>query len=44
VTTYGAGTARCKVQSWSTSANVNVLCFDATGAPADSRFNVSFVD
>jgi hypothetical protein len=44
VTTYGAGTARCKVQSWSASANVNVLCFDATGAPADSRFNVDFVD
>jgi hypothetical protein len=46
VTAYGSGPTRCKVQSWGSTvnANVNVLCFDAAGAPADSRFVVDYVD
>jgi hypothetical protein len=44
VTAYGAGTARCKVQSWTSTASVNVLCFDAAGAPVDSRFVVDYID
>ena len=32
--------------SWGggTNETVNVLCFDATGAPADSRYVVTFGD
>jgi hypothetical protein len=46
VTAYGAGSTRCKVQSWTTSGAaklVNIRCFDTAGAPADSRYVLDFV-
>jgi hypothetical protein len=46
VTAYGAGSTRCKVQSWNTSGAaklVNIRCFDTAGAPADSRYVLDFV-
>jgi hypothetical protein len=46
VTAYGAGSTRCKVQSWTTTVGaklVNVRCFDTAGAPGDSRYVVDFV-
>jgi hypothetical protein len=46
VTAYGSGSTRCKVQSWTSTIGaklVNVRCFDAAGAPADSRYVVDFV-
>ena len=45
VTAYGPGSKRCKVQSWTstlTAKNVNVRCFNAAGAPANSRYVVDF--
>jgi hypothetical protein len=48
VTSYGpsSSTTRCKIASWAggTAESVNVLCFDAAGAPADSRYVVTFVN
>jgi hypothetical protein len=49
VTSYGpsASTTRCKIRSWGSSGGnefVNVLCFDASGAAADSRYVLTFVD
>jgi hypothetical protein len=49
VTAYGpsAASTRCKVASWGSSGSdefVNVRCFDATGAAADSRYALTFVD
>lgn len=41
VTAYGAGSARCRVRSWG-NENVNVRCFDASGAPADSAYSVLY--
>jgi hypothetical protein len=46
VTAYAAGSERCKVQGWTstlTAKNVNVRCFNAAGAPANSRYVVDFV-
>src|SRR5207237_49407 len=45
VTAYGTGSQYCKVSSWGPQGNdqnVGVLCFDATGAPADSKFTAVF--
>jgi len=45
VTSYGSFTGAgeyCKVQSWGTNS-VNVRCFDATGAAADSYFTVLYL-
>jgi hypothetical protein len=47
VQAYGGGTARCKVSSWGTSgANevINIRCFDATGLPVNTPYEVEFVD
>jgi hypothetical protein len=44
VTAHGRRPARCKVLGWTGSVGVDVRCFDAAGAPADSRFVVDFVD
>ncbi|HEY3181299.1 MAG TPA: hypothetical protein VGJ77_00570 [Gaiellaceae bacterium] len=49
VTAYSpsGSTTRCKIQNWGWSGGdetVNVLCFDATGAAADSRYVLTFVD
>lgn len=42
VTSHGATTTFCKVRSWSGSPDltVNVACFDAAGAPADTSYTV----
>jgi hypothetical protein len=47
VSAYGGQAARCKVQYWypsGTGTTVSVLCNDATGAPANALFTVSFDD
>ncbi|MGK4001562.1 hypothetical protein WMF31_02980 [Sorangium sp. So ce1036] len=47
VTAYGSGPEYCKVVGWGgseTTANVNVACFDESGAPADSRFVLVYTD
>lgn len=41
VTAYGAGKDYCSVAGWTTN-QINVVCYDYTGAFADSRFNVTF--
>jgi len=43
VTSYGAGSAYCKVASWSPSGKtlmINILCFATGGTPKDSKFSV----
>lgn len=45
VTAYGSAPHRCKTSGWSSDASgtdVNVLCFDATGAAADSYFTLEY--
>ena len=47
ITAYGAGPEYCKVVGWSgteTNTNVNVACFDASGAPTDTRFVLVYTD
>lgn len=49
VTAYGSAAERCKVVNFgwtspSTTIKVNVRCFTAAGAPADSRFVLTFTD
>ncbi len=41
VTAYG-GNRHCNVQNW-TGSTVNVRCYDAANAPADSRYDVAVV-
>lgn len=41
VTTYGGGTAQCKVESWGTQTG-NVCCFGPTGALVDTRYDGSW--
>ena len=46
VTAYGPGSEWCNVWNWGpngTAQHVQVHCFDAAGAPAESRFTVSYV-
>ena len=47
VTAYGASAAHCQVLTWpattSTSQPVDVQCFDAAGAPADSRYTLQWM-
>jgi hypothetical protein len=44
VTAYGANDRFCRTSFWGmstpTTFQVNVACFDPTGAPADSRFDI----
>jgi hypothetical protein len=40
VTAYGSA-MRCNVGSWS-GTNINIRCYDSTGALADSRYVVAF--
>lgn len=42
VTAYGSTNTTCKVSGWNTPSGVQVRCFSATGAPADSMFDVAF--
>ena len=41
VSTYGEDDRRCSVSGWS-SETVSIRCFDASGAPADTRYSVLF--
>lgn len=41
VTAYGSTTEYCKVSSW-IGSTVNVLCFDTTGHPVETRFDVLY--
>ncbi|MEV6601477.1 hypothetical protein AB0M36_32190 [Actinoplanes sp. NPDC051346] len=46
VTAYGTGREWCTAWNWlasGTAERVQVRCYSATGAPADSRFTMSFV-
>ena len=43
VTSYGPGSERCTIGSWSSDAAdfvANVLCFDTTGSAIDARYTV----
>ena len=47
VTAYGwydSGGKHCKVKYWTPDDGVRVQCYNATGAPADSYFTVTFLD
>ncbi len=47
VTAYGTGNERCKVVGWQpsgTSLLATVRCFALNGAPADTRFTLTFAD
>ncbi len=44
VTAYGTGSEFCKVAHWTVSDGVVVRCFDNSGAPVDTRFDVSFLN
>ncbi len=41
VTAYGSGSNYCNIAGWTTNA-ISVACYDQSGAPADSQFDVSF--
>lgn len=43
VTSYGGGVTWCKVSGWG-SNSATVLCFDAAGAPTDSRFAIAMIE
>lgn len=43
VTAYGAGSAHCQVDYWTSSTGIQVRCYTATGAPTDTYYDVSFV-
>lgn len=42
VTAYGTGPEFCKVAWWGTSSGAAVRCFDASGAPVDTRFTIAY--
>jgi hypothetical protein len=45
VTAYGGGSEHCKVGGWwrdGSNMHVNVLCFNTSGAPANSLFTLSY--
>jgi hypothetical protein len=47
VTAFSAAANACKAADWDAvgaDERVDVLCFDATGAPADVKFTLSFAD
>jgi hypothetical protein len=41
VTAYGLGGNYCNIAGWTTNA-ISVACYNQSGAPADSQFDVSF--
>ncbi len=41
VTAYGAGSDYCNIAGWTTNA-ISVACYNQSGLPADSQFDVSF--
>lgn len=46
VTAYGTGSERCKVVGWSSSSSntsVNVNCFNSSGSPVDTTYNLSYM-
>jgi hypothetical protein len=44
VTAYGDGSEHCKVAFWNQSHGVQVRCFNSSGLPVDTRFDVAFLD
>ena len=47
VTAFSAASSYCKASDWNAAGadeQVDVLCFDSTGAPADVKFTLSFAD
>jgi hypothetical protein len=45
ITAYGTDAARCKVKKWEPDTDgqhVEVLCFNASGAPSDERFTLLY--
>lgn len=45
ITAYGAGAGRCKTSGWGVDVDgehVNVLCFNASGAPSDETFTLLY--
>ncbi|MFI9155577.1 hypothetical protein [Streptomyces sp. NPDC053367] len=43
VTAYGSDSRHCKVDHWTPSTGIQVRCLTASGAPADTYFDVSYV-
>jgi len=43
VTAYGDGSAQCKVNFWTPTAGIRVLCFTTAGSPVDTFYDVGFV-
>ncbi|CAL9639756.1 hypothetical protein [Streptomyces sp. enrichment culture] len=43
VTAYGADSRHCKVDHWTPSSGIQVRCLTASGSPADTYVDVSFV-
>ncbi|MBD2252374.1 PEP-CTERM sorting domain-containing protein [Nostoc parmelioides] len=46
VTAYGSGSESCKVVGWSSSGSntsVNVNCFNSSGSPVDTTYNLSYM-
>ncbi len=44
VTAYGIGSEFCKVGSWTSTGGVRVSCFDSTGTPKDTQYDVTFLN
>ena len=47
VTAFSATPSTCKASEWDAAGadeQIDVLCFDSTGAPADTKFTLSFAD
>jgi hypothetical protein len=43
VTAYGSGSEFCKVVYWTPADGVRVSCFDSTGTPKDTYYDVTFL-
>lgn len=43
VTAYGPDAAFCKVGYWTPTDGIRVNCFDTTGAPKDTQYDVTFL-
>ena len=43
VTAYGSGSEFCKVVYWTPNDGVRVSCFDSTGTPKDTNYDVTFL-
>jgi hypothetical protein len=43
VTAYGSGPEYCRVLSWYLAVGIQVQCFNASGAPVDTQFDVTYM-